>query len=85
MPLPTILLGFIISSLLGMLFHLLRGGGPKRILFYLLLAWIGFFAGHFIAVWRGWVLFPIGMLNAGIAVIGALFSLFAGDWLGRIE
>lgn len=85
MNLPSLFLAFIISSLLGSLFHLWRGGNPKRIFFYLVLAWLGFFGGHFLAVWQGWALFPIGTLNAGIAIIGALIFLFVGDWLGQIE
>ncbi len=85
MNIPSLFLAFIISSLLGVLFHLLRGGGPRRIFFYLILAWLGFFGGHFLAAWQGWVLFLIGTLNAGVAIIGALIFLFVGDWLGRIE
>ena len=85
MPLPTFLLALLISSLLGVLFHLWRGGGPWRILFYLILAWMGFFSGHFLAEWRAWVLYPIGALNAGMAGLGALLFLFTGDWLGRLD
>jgi len=85
MPLPTFLLAFLISSLLGVFFHLWRGGGPWRILFYLLLAWMGFFAGHFFAVWRAWIFYPVGALNVGIGGLGALLFLFTGDWLGRLD
>ena len=85
MSIPSFFLALIIASLLGALFHLWRGGGPSRILFYLVLAWLGFFAGHFLAVWRGWVLFPVGALNAGIASLGALIFLFVGEWLGKLD
>ena len=85
MNLPSFFLALIISTLLGALFHLWRGGGPKRILFYFILAWLGFFAGHFLALWRNWVLFPIGALEVGIASLGALIFLFLGDWLAKIE
>ena len=85
MTIPAFFLGFIIATLYGALFHLWRGGGPKRIFLYFLLAWMGFFGAHFLALWLGWVLLPIGTLNFGIATIGALIFLFAGDWLGRIE
>ncbi len=85
MSMPSFFLGFTIASLLGTLFHLLRGGGPSRILFYFVLAWIGFFSGHFFALWLGWILLPVGVLNAGIASISALIFLFVGDWLGRLE
>ena len=85
MTLPSFFLGLIIATLYGALFHLWRGGGPKRILFYLTLAWLGFFAANFLSLWLGWVLLPIGTLKFGIATLGALIFLFAGDWLGRIE
>ncbi len=85
MPLPTFLLALIISTLLGALFHLWRGGGPSRIFFYLILAWLGFFGGHFLAVWRGWIFFSIGALNVGTASFGAFIFLFVGDWLGNLE
>ena len=82
---PSFFLALLIASLLGALFHLLRGGGPKRILFYLILAWGGFFIGHFFAAWSGWFLFRIGALNAGIASLSALLFLFVGDWLARLD
>ncbi len=85
MNLPSFFLALLIATLLGALFHLWRGGGPKRILFYVILAWGGFFVGHFLAAWRGWFLFRIGALNMGIAILSALLFLFVGDWLGRLD
>ncbi|MCP4141147.1 MAG: hypothetical protein GY755_12845 [Chloroflexi bacterium] len=85
MNIPSLFLAFLVASLLGVLYHLWRGGGPKRILFYLILAWLGFFAGHFAAQWSNWFIYPIGELNLGFALIGALIFLFVGDWLGKIE
>ena len=85
MSIPSFFLALIIASLLGALFHLWRGGGPSRIFFYLILAWAGFFAGHFLAARRGWILFSLGALNAGMASLGALIFLFVGDWLGKLD
>ena len=85
MSLPSFLLAFLVASLLGALYHLWRGGGPKRIFFYLLLAWLGFFGGHFFALWRGWFLLPIGTLKFGFGILSALIFLFVGDWLGRLD
>lgn len=81
MTIPSILLGFVIASLLGTLFHLWRGGGAGRILFYLVLAWLGFFAGHLIAGWLGWPFLQVGPLNLGMAITGSILLLFSGDWL----
>ena len=81
MSLPAILLGLVIASLLGAFYHLWRGGGPVRIVFYLLLAWIGFFGGGYIAHWRGWALWMIGQVDIGFGTLGALAILGLGDWL----
>ena len=48
MTLPGYLLGFVIASLLGVLFHLWRGGHIGHLLLFVILSWAGFWAGHFI-------------------------------------
>ena len=83
MTLPAALLGFLIASLYGALFHLWRGGGLGRLFLYLVLAWLGFFGGHFLATWRGWILFQVGPLNFVIATLGVILILFVGDWLAK--
>ncbi|MBT3188619.1 MAG: hypothetical protein HN736_06950 [Anaerolineae bacterium] len=85
MSIPSILLAFLIASFLGAFYHLWRGGGPKRILFNLLLAWAGFLGGHFLAQWQNWYIYPLGALNLGFALLGAAIFLLVGDWLGKIE
>lgn len=85
MTLPSALLGLIIASLFGTIYHLWRGGGPGRILFYLVLAWLGFFGGHSLASWQGWHLFLLGPLDLGMGAVGALVFLFLGEWLGMVE
>ncbi len=85
MTVPALLLAFLIASLYGALYHLLRGGGPGRLLFYLLLAWVGFGAGYFLGLWRGWRLVPLGPLDLGLSTLGSLFFLLVGDWLGRFR
>jgi hypothetical protein len=67
------------------LFHLWRGGEGKTLLFYIILAWAGFFAGHFLALWLGRTLYAIGTLQFGFATLGGILFLLLGDWLGRIE
>ena len=85
MTMPALLIGLLIASLYGAVFHLARDGGFWRLLFYLLLAWMGFAAGHYLGLWLNWVLFPLGAWNWGAATIGSLFFLGLGDWLSRIE
>ena len=85
MTLPSLLFGLIIALLIGAVFHLLRGGGLGKLILYLVLSLAGFIAGHLLGEWRGWILFPIGPLDTGLAVIGSLVFLGLGDWLSRIE
>jgi len=85
MTLPAFLFGVVLSSLYGALFHLWRGGGPGRILLYVLLAWAGFWAGHFGGIWIGWEFWTIGPLNAGPATLGSLVVLLIGHWLSLVE
>ncbi|HVN16900.1 MAG TPA: hypothetical protein VMT73_14250 [Anaerolineales bacterium] len=85
MTIPALILGFLISSLYGALYHLLRGGNFWRMVMDLALAWAGFAAGHYLGLWRGWILFPLGPLNLGVATIGSLLFLGLGDWLSHIE
>ncbi len=85
MTLPSILLGFVISTLLGSAFHFWRGGTLGHLLLYLFLAWIGFWVGHFIADRTGWILGSVGTLHLVLACIGALITLLIGNWLFRVE
>lgn len=78
---PTLLLGVIISILYGSLFHLWRGGGPGRLLFYLILSLLGFWAGHFIANYFSLSFDTLGQIHLGSASLGSLIFLLAGMWL----
>ena len=79
MTIPALLLGFLIASLYGALYHLIRNGGPGRFLRYLLSAWMGFTAGHLLGAWQGWTFLPVGPLNLGLATLGSLLFLGAVD------
>jgi len=75
MTIPALLFGFIIASLYGALFHLVRGGRPARLFLFMTLSWLGFALGHIVGNWRGWILFPVGPLNFGAATIGSILAL----------
>jgi hypothetical protein len=85
MTFPAMMLGFVMASLYGALYHVARGGAPWRLFLYLSLAWTGFAAGHLLGGWLPWPLPQIGPLNAVSATIGSLVFLGLGDWLSRIE
>ena len=83
--LPSLLLAFLISSLYGTLFHLVRDGGLGRLILYLTLSWLGFAAGQLVGFWRGWTFLGIGPLNLGMATIGSALFLGLGYWLSLVE
>ncbi len=87
MQIQTIVFGFLLSSLFGALFHVWKGGKLWRLLIFLLLAWTGFWGGHFLGLRMGLEFFPVGPLNAGPAALLSLTLLFGGYWLifGRVE
>jgi hypothetical protein len=85
MTIPALLLGFVISTLYGALFHLWRGGGAARFLLYLFLGWIGFWAGHTVANQLSWSFFDVGPLHLGMATIFSLIFLAGGYWLSLVE
>lgn len=85
MTLPALLFGFLAALFYGALYHLIRGGGFWRLIFYFGLSAFGFAVGHLIGLWRGWMFLPFGTLNFGLSSVGSLVFLVCGDWLSRVE
>jgi hypothetical protein len=85
MTLPTLLLAGLIALFYGTFYHLVRGGGFWRLLFYLGLSLFGFVIGHLVGLWRNWIFFPIGGMNLGLSSVGSIVALILGDWLSRVE
>ncbi len=85
MNLPNLLLGFVISTLYGALFHFWKGGSIYRLILLLVLAWLGFFAGHFVGGSLKFSFWTVGMLNFGMATVGSAVFLFVGYWLSLID
>ena len=78
---PALIFGFLLSTLFAAAFHFWRGGGPGRLLLYLLLAWIGFWAGQYLAEQTGLTLGDLGQLHLIPACLASLLFLFVGHWL----
>lgn len=79
MTLPALLFGALIASLYGAVYHLIRDGRPGRLVLFLVFSWVGFAAGHLLAAWREWFILPVGPINFGLATLGSLLLLVAGD------
>jgi hypothetical protein len=85
MTIPTLLFGFLIATLCGALYHLARGGGAGRLLFYLVLGWAGFAAGQLMGEWFGWYFMRAGTLNIAAASLMSFIVIAIGDWLNHLE
>ena len=81
MTISSLLFALLIALALGALYHLVRGGDWSHLLAYLVMSVLGFAAGHFVGLWRGWFLFLFGPLNLGPEIVGALVFLALADWL----
>ncbi len=85
MSIPTLLLGLILSTLYGALFHLWRGGNAGRILLYLILAWIGFWFGQLLGNLFKISFDTLGQLHLVAASLGSLVFLVIGYWLSLVQ
>lgn len=85
MTLPALVFGILLSSAYGTAFHFWKGGSLKKLAFFVLLAWLGFWIGHAVGAALDWTFAAIGPLNAGMGTLGSAIFLFVGEWLGRVE
>jgi hypothetical protein len=85
MPIPTILLGVVLATLYGSVFHFLRGGSLLKLLADLVLALAGFWAGHWLGWYMGWTFWPVGVLNAGMGTLGSAVLLLLGNLVSHIR
>jgi len=82
---PVILLGIVLSTLYGAAFHLLKGGGLSRLVFYILLAWAGFWLGQYVSTQMGISIYRFGTLNLVFATLFSFALLIFGHWLSLID
>jgi uncharacterized membrane protein YeaQ/YmgE (transglycosylase-associated protein family) len=72
-----LVLGFLLATAYGAAFHLLLGGPPRKLVLYVLAAWVGFVLGHFVGDFLGFELLKLGVLHLFSASLGAWIALFA--------
>ena len=85
MPIPTIVFGVLLSTLYGAFYHLIRGVSLRRMLFFFILAWAGFWLGDLLGWYMGWNFASAGVLNAGMGTVLSLAFLVIGDFVSRIR
>ncbi|MEL6272971.1 MAG: hypothetical protein AAFV33_24175 [Chloroflexota bacterium] len=83
MPDPILTFGFIIATLFGASFHLLFGGGARRLALFLVAGWAGFASGHIIGILFAVNLFRIGSIRFFSAAVCTITFLFFAHLLTR--
>jgi hypothetical protein len=81
MTLPGALIAFVIASVIGLIYHLFRDGGFRRLILYVIVAWVGFFAGHGIGGLLRWNTLRFGSLNILPAVLITCIALIVAEIL----
>lgn len=85
MTFPAIIFSFFLATLFGSFLHLWRGGNLFRLVLYLVLSWIGFFGGHFVAEALSIRFIEVGTINLGFGILGSLVLLGLGYWLSLVD
>lgn len=85
MTVPALLFGILVSTMMGAMLHLLSGGGLWRLGLFIGVAWLGFWAGHFLGGSLGWTFLSVGPLNLGAGLLGGLIALLFGYWLSLVQ
>lgn len=85
MTLPGFLFGMLISILLGAAFHLWRGGGLMKLVFFIGSSLVGFWLGHIFGNYFKLFFWSLGQLRLGMGLVGALLALFLANWLGHFR
>ncbi len=76
-----LVLGFLVASAYGAIFHLIFGGPSARLLLYLIVAWLGFAAGHWLGAWLNLTWLKLGAVQLLSASLIAWAALLLSRWL----
>ena len=85
MTFPAIVFSFFLASIFGSLMHIWRNGGLFRLVLYLVLSWVGFFAGHIIGQVFSINFLNLGTIHLGMGILGSLVLLALGYWLSLVD
>ncbi len=81
MPSPSAVFGFILATIYGALFHLLVGGGVRRLALLMVSGWAGFALGHAVGLLVGLDVLKIGALRVLAATGGSWALMGIVYWL----
>lgn len=75
MTIHTIILSFILASMLAAIYHLLRGGSLRRLGLYIFAANISFFLGQGFSEMVQWQLVRLGSINLFPSILATILGL----------
>ena len=82
---PAIFYSFLLATFLGSIFHFWKGGGGGRLLFLLILSWLGFYLGHLAGSYWNIQILRIGPVQGGFGALGSIILLFLGNWFTQLD
>ena len=77
----SLVLALLLATAYAALFHFLTGGSLRRLIMYILAAWIGFAVGHLVGQILAVDLLKLGPLYLFSASVGAWLALVGSWWL----
>ena len=80
---PGFIFAFLLATAYGAGFHLLFGGGLRKLALYLLAAWMGFALGQWVSATAGLALLDVGPVHTFTASLGSWLALLLSHWLGK--
>lgn len=81
----ALVLGFLLATAYGAGFHVILGGPARRIVLYVLAAWLGFGLGHLLGDLLNIEWLKLGVLHLFSASLGAWIALMTSWWLVAYE
>ena len=76
-----LVLGFLLSTIYGAVFHLIIGGPPRKLVLYVIVSWVGFLIGHFVGDLFGIEILKLGAIHLLTASIGSWIALILSWFL----
>jgi hypothetical protein len=85
MTFPAIIFGLLVACLIGSVFHFWRGGSLVRLILYLVLSIVGFWAGQIVGDLIGLRFWSVGSINLGACLLSCIIFLGVGYWLSLVK
>ena len=85
MTIPALFLGCVIAALMGALTHLILGGGPGRLVTFILTSLVAFWFGHLLGNILEFKFLSIGAIRFGTAFPITIIGLAGAAWLSDMD